>query len=121
MRFGIRENRFGDNFGVIPPFWASALPSVFPLSQPGSETPAYVTPRSVAPPRLTCFQGRRAFQADDGPTAHRGAGAQVELVLADGLQVTEDPLGGTGVADVDGLHGPCLSLIDWRKNTPGIS
>lgn len=36
----------------------------------------------------------------------------MELVLADGLQVTEDPLGGTGVADVDGLHWPRLGVID---------
>lgn len=68
-----------------------------------------------APPSLTRFQGCRALHADNGPTAHRGAGAQVEQVLADGFQVPEDPLGGAGVADVHRLHGPRLRLVDWME------
>lgn len=111
MQFWIRENSFGGNFGVILSFWASALVSVFLLS-PESETPAHTTPCSVDPQSLTCFQSCRAFHADSRPAAHRGAGAQVEQILAHRFQITEDPFGGTGVADVDCLHWPCLSVID---------
>lgn len=88
------------------------LVSVFPLSPPGSETPAHTTPCAVDPQSLTCFQGCRAVHADNRPAAHCGAGAQVEQILAHRFQITEDPFGGTGVADVDCLHWPRLSVID---------
>lgn len=66
----------------------------------------------LAPPSLTCFKGGGAFIADKRPAAYCGARAQVELVLAHGLQVTQDPLGGVGVTDVYSLQRPHFSVVD---------
>lgn len=99
-------------------------PFVFPLSRPQVNTPTQpLTHQSrhtqqsqllSGPPRsLTCFECSGALLADDRATAYRGAGAQVELVLAHRLQFAHDPLGGGGVADVDRLQCPHLiSVVD---------
>lgn len=97
---------------TLVPSRASALLSVLPLSVPGSEPRARATPPSLDAPRLTCFQGCRAFHAGDRPAAHRGAGAQEQQVLAHRLQLSDGPFGGIGLADVDGLHWPRLGVID---------
>lgn len=49
---------------------------------------------------LTCFQGGGALVADVRPAAHRGTGAQVELVFTQRLQVTQDPRGGLRFANI---------------------
>lgn len=78
--------------------------------------PAHLPPSQVlwgAAPSLTCLQGGGALLAGDGPAAHRGAGAQVEPVSAQGLQVAQDPRGGVGVADIHRLRGPrFLGVVD---------
>ena len=72
------------------------------------------TPPTQLLSSLTCFQGGGALLAADGPAAHGGAGAQVQLVFAQGFQVAQDPLVGVRVADVYGLQGAhFLRLVDW--------
>lgn len=49
---------------------------------------------------LTCLQGGGGLLTDVRSAAHRGTGAQVELVFTQRLQVTQAPLGGIRIADV---------------------
>lgn len=58
-----------------------------------------------------------ALLAGHGAAAHRGAGAQVEPVLGQRFQVVQGPLGDVGVADVDGLQGADLSVVDWIRKS----
>lgn len=58
-----------------------------------------------------------ALLAGHGAAAHRGAGAQVEPVLGQRFQVVQGPLGDVGVADVHGLQGADLSVVDWIRKS----
>lgn len=104
---------------LLPNNSAPHSSSMFSLSPPGSDTPTHPSTHVhcqvncfLDPPSLTCFMGSGAFRADNMPAAHRGAGAQVELVFAHRFQVTQDPLGGVGVADVYSLQRPHFSVVD---------
>lgn len=66
----------------------------------------------LSSPSLTCFQGGGALLGGDGPAAHRGAGAQVELVFGQRFQVAQGPLGDLGVADVYSLQRARLGVVD---------
>ena len=69
----------------------------------------HVPPCALVPKlRLTCFGGGAALLADGRATAHLGAGAQVELVGAEALQVDQDPLRDVWAADV---HGAQLAQV----------
>ena len=62
---------------------------------------------------LTLFRRGGAVFSDGVPTAHRGAGAQVEPVSAQRLQVLQGQLSGRGVTDVHRLQGPQpLRVVD---------
>lgn len=67
-----------------------------------TDTDCFAT-RFLVLPLLTCFQGCGALLSDDRTTAYHGAGAQVELILAHRLQVSQHPLGGVWVANINSL------------------
>lgn len=104
---------------LLPNNSAPQSSSAFLLSPQGNDTPTHQPTHIhcpvncfLDPPSLTCLKGSGAFLADNRPAAQRGAGAQVELVFAHGFQVTHDPLGGAGVADVYSLQWPHFSVVD---------
>lgn len=70
---------------------------------------------------LTCFWCGGALFTDSSPTAHCGAGSQVELVPANRLQVTQDPLGGVRIADFHCLQwSHLLCVINYTQKGIGL-